>query len=54
VTSPARDPDRLVHRLPAVEERSAGGIVVDVHEGAARIAVIARRNRAGRNEWCLP
>ena len=54
MTSPARDPDRLVHRLPAVEERSAGGIVVDVHEGAARIAVIARRNRAGRIEWCLP
>jgi 8-oxo-dGTP pyrophosphatase MutT (NUDIX family) len=28
--------------------------VVDVHEGEARIAVIARRNRAGRLEWCLP
>lgn len=41
-------------RLPAVEERSAGGVVVDVHEGDARIAVIARRNRAGRLEWCLP
>ena len=41
-------------RLPAVEERSAGGVVVDVHEGEARIAVIARRNRAGRVEWCLP
>jgi 8-oxo-dGTP pyrophosphatase MutT (NUDIX family) len=57
VTSPARDPERLVPnrpRLPAVEERSAGGIVVDVHEGVARIAVIARRNRAGRIEWCLP
>jgi 8-oxo-dGTP pyrophosphatase MutT (NUDIX family) len=57
VTSPARDPERLVPnrpRLPAVEERSAGGIVVDVHEGEARIAVIARRNRAGRIEWCLP
>ena len=25
-----------------------------VHEGRARIAVIARRNRAGRVEWCLP
>ena len=41
-------------RLPAVEERSAGGVVIDVHEGAARTAVIARRNRAGRVEWCLP
>jgi 8-oxo-dGTP pyrophosphatase MutT (NUDIX family) len=57
VTSPARDPERLAPnrpRLPAVEERSAGGIIVDVHEGEARIAVIARRNRAGRIEWCLP
>ena len=40
--------------LPWVEERSAGGVVVDIHEGAARTAVIARRNRAGRVEWCLP
>jgi 8-oxo-dGTP pyrophosphatase MutT (NUDIX family) len=54
VTSPAPEPDRLARRLPAVEERSAGGIVVDVHEGVARIAVIARRNRAGKVEWCLP
>lgn len=57
MTSPARDPARLAPnrpQLPAVEERSAGGIVVDVHEGIARIAVIARRNRAGRIEWCLP
>ena len=49
--APASGPQR---RLPAVEERSAGGVVVDVHEGEARIAVIARRNRAGRLEWCLP
>ena len=41
-------------RLPSVEERCAGGVVIDVHEGRARIAVIARRNRAGRIEWCLP
>lgn len=41
-------------RLPWVEERSAGGVIIDVHEGSARIAVIARRNRAGRIEWCLP
>lgn len=54
MTSPAPEPDRLARRLPAVEERSAGGIVVDVHDGVARIAVIARRNRAGRLEWCLP
>ena len=57
MTSPAPVPERmerLGRRLPAVEERSAGGIVVDVHQGQARIAVIARRNRAGRIEWCLP
>ena len=47
-------PEPPPRRLPWVEERSAGGIVVDVHEGSARIAVIARRNRAGRLEWCLP
>lgn len=41
-------------RLPSVEERSAGGIVVDIREGRALIAIIARRNRAGRVEWCLP
>lgn len=54
MTSPAPEPDRVARRLPAVEERSAGGIVVDVKDGVARIAVIARRNRAGRIEWCLP
>ena len=48
------EPPRVTRRLPAVEERSAGGVVVDVHDGEARIAVIARRNRAGRVEWCLP
>ena len=54
---PARPPPprlSMTSRLPAVEERSAGGIVVDVDCGQARIAVIARRNRAGRIEWCLP
>ena len=48
------EPPRVTRRLPAVEERSAGGVVVDVCDGEARIAVIARRNRAGRVEWCLP
>ena len=55
MTSTAADSSRYPHRrLPAVEERSAGGVVVDVVDGEARIAVIARRNRAGRIEWCLP
>lgn len=37
-----------------MEETSAGGIVVDVEGSAPRAAVIARINRAGRVEWCLP
>lgn len=49
----AAEPPRI-RRLPTIEERSAGGVVVDVRNGHARIAVIARRNRAGRLEWCLP
>ena len=40
--------------LPVVDETSAGGLVVDVQDGMAYAAVIARRNRAGRLEWCLP
>jgi 8-oxo-dGTP pyrophosphatase MutT (NUDIX family) len=40
--------------LPTVQELSAGGIVVDVAGDPPRAAVIARLNRAGRVEWCLP
>ncbi len=47
-------PTQLPHRPPEVEEISAGGVIIDVDDGVARIAVIARRNRAGRVEWCLP
>jgi len=54
MTSCADRPTRPPRRLPKVEEISAGGVVVDVHHGVARLAVIARRNRAGRIEWCLP
>ena len=42
------------HGLPVVEEISAGGLVVERAHGQAHAAVIARRNRAGRLEWCLP
>lgn len=49
---PRRAPVR--YRLPVVDETSAGGVVVDVLNGAAVTAIIARRNRAGRLEWCLP
>jgi 8-oxo-dGTP pyrophosphatase MutT (NUDIX family) len=40
--------------MPTVEETSAGGLVVDLLGEPLRAAVIARRNRAGRVEWCLP
>ncbi|VTR75811.1 Putative mutator protein MutT4 [Cellulomonas hominis] len=40
--------------LPVVEETSAGGLVVRQEAGVHVAAVIARRNRAGRLEWCLP
>jgi 8-oxo-dGTP pyrophosphatase MutT (NUDIX family) len=52
---PGQLPGRLPpHRLPEVEEVSAGGVIIGVSDGVAQIAVIARRNRAGRVEWCLP
>lgn len=47
-TKPATPP------LPVVDETSAGGIVVSRRDGVDHAAVIARRNRAGRLEWCLP
>jgi 8-oxo-dGTP pyrophosphatase MutT (NUDIX family) len=37
-----------------VEETSAGGLVVERTDDGPRAALIARRNRAGRVEWCLP
>ncbi|MPV50827.1 MULTISPECIES: NUDIX hydrolase [unclassified Pseudactinotalea] len=45
---------RAVSTLPIVDETSAGGVVVKVEDGEGFAAVIARRNRAGRLEWCLP
>lgn len=49
-----RRPRRVAHALPVVEETSAGGLVVDPTVRLPHAAVIARRNRAGRLEWCLP
>ena len=40
--------------LPTVEEVSAGGVVVDTSDAELRVAIIARLNRGGRLEWCLP
>lgn len=39
---------------PVVDEVSAGGVVVDDRPTGPHVAVIARRNRGGRLEWCLP
>lgn len=50
---PSRPPGTSA-RLRQVEETSAGGVVIDVRDGRALIALIARHNRAGRLEWCLP
>jgi 8-oxo-dGTP pyrophosphatase MutT (NUDIX family) len=38
---------------PRVEETSAGGFVLSA-DGALRVAVIGRRNRGGRIDWCVP
>lgn len=38
---------------PRVEETSAGGFVLSA-DGSNRIAVIGRRNRGGRIDWCVP
>ncbi|WP_435737762.1 NUDIX hydrolase [Cellulosimicrobium sp. PMB13] len=40
--------------LPVVEEVSAGGLVIHDTTDGPSAAVIARRNRGGRLEWCLP
>lgn len=45
---------RSGQRLASVQETSAGGVIIDVQDGIAHIALIARHNRAGRLEWCLP
>lgn len=42
------------NNLPIVHETSAGGVIVSVQDHTAFVAVIARRNRGGRLEWCLP
>ncbi|MGO1315912.1 MAG: NUDIX hydrolase [Cellulomonadaceae bacterium] len=47
-------PTSSTAHLPVVDETSAGGLVIQVSDGVHRAAVIARRNRAGRLEWCLP
>lgn len=41
-------------QLPVVEETSAGGLVIQSSPEGPSAAVIVRRNRGGRLEWCLP
>lgn len=41
-------------RSSTTEETSAGGLVVDFEAATLDVAIIARINRAGRLEWCLP
>lgn len=43
-----------VHQLPTVEEVSSGGVVIDASKDTLDVAIIARLNRGGRLEWCLP
>ncbi|OKL54051.1 NUDIX hydrolase [Bowdeniella nasicola] len=52
--SPRRRAYNVRRVLPTVDETSAGGVTIDVVGGRAFVAVIARRNRVGRLEWCLP
>lgn len=40
--------------LPVIEEVSAGGVVIEKRDGELKVAIIARINRGGRLEWCLP
>lgn len=49
-----RAKSRRAASLPIVDETSAGGLVVKVEDRQAFVALIARRNRNGNIEWCLP
>ncbi|QWW19621.1 NUDIX hydrolase [Schaalia sp. 19OD2882] len=50
----SRAPHAAHPKLPVSAETSAGGVVIDVRAGIPYVALIARRNRTGRIEWCLP
>lgn len=53
-SAPKKRPTAPAAALPTVEEVSAGGIVVDLGMPSHPVAIIARINRGGRLEWCLP
>lgn len=52
--APKPGPPPRSSQLPIAQETSAGGLVVKVLDGQPYAAIIARRNRAGKVEWCLP
>ncbi|MBM7530006.1 NUDIX hydrolase [Brevibacterium luteolum] len=51
---PLPKPGVMPARSNTVEEVSAGGVMVDFDSPTFEVAIIARINRAGRLEWCLP
>ncbi|MDR0481959.1 MAG: NUDIX hydrolase [Cellulomonadaceae bacterium] len=55
--APLPEPTVTPSHLPVTKETSAGGVVIRIpvdDDGTMHAAVITRRNRAGRLEWCLP
>lgn len=48
------DNDLPASFLPIHDEVSAGGVVIRQNADRFEAAIIARRNRFGRREWCLP
>ena len=54
MTRPLPKPGPHTARSRTVEETSAGGLVVNLNSPGLEVAIIARINRAGRLEWCLP
>lgn len=51
---PNRQSSRQQGSLPTVEEVSAGGVIIRPAATGFDVAIIARYNRGGRLEWCLP
>lgn len=52
--APGTQSSRPAGNLPTVEEVSAGGVVIRPARKGFEVAIIARYNRGGRLEWCLP
>lgn len=52
--APKRRAFTPVAAMPTFEEVSAGGVIVNFDEPGLPVAIIARINRGGRLEWCLP